>query len=52
MGVYEPLWPQLADGKLRSSSYLNLDRHEASVEALLRHHVCLAPDVVSPGPET
>jgi len=43
IGVHEPLWLELADGTLCSSSYLNLDRHEWHERSRLWHHGCLAP---------
>jgi hypothetical protein len=44
LGVYEPLWLELPDGTLRSTSYLNLDPHELCEETSIWHHGCLVPD--------
>jgi hypothetical protein len=51
IGVYERLWLELADGTLRSSSFLNLAQHELHGRARLWHHSCLAPDGLSPEAE-
>jgi hypothetical protein len=42
VGVYEPFWLQLADGTLRSSSYLNLHRDLPPGQNLVRlwHRGC------------
>ena len=52
IGVYEPVWLELADGALRSSSYLNLDRYAPYERSRLWHLGCLAPDGVPPTTET
>jgi hypothetical protein len=46
IGVYEPAWLELADGTLRSSSFLNLPHDLPAGEraARLWHLGCLAPD--------
>jgi hypothetical protein len=49
IGVYEPLWLELADGILRSSSFLSLGEHELPEPARLWHHGCLAPVRLPPG---
>jgi hypothetical protein len=48
IGVYEPLWAELADGTLHSSSYLNLARCDLHHESRFWHLGCLAPDAVPP----
>ena len=52
IGVYEPLWVELADGGLRSSSYLNLGSDEARERSRLWHLRCLTPDQANSAPET
>jgi hypothetical protein len=44
IGVYDPFWMQLADGTLRSSSYLNLQWDLRPGQSLLRvwHRGCVA----------
>ena len=48
IGVYEPLWAELPDGTLHSSSYLNLARCDLHRESRFWHLGCLAPDAVPP----
>ena len=48
IGVYEPLWTELADGTLHPSSYLNLAGCELHHESRFWHLGCLAPDAVPP----
>lgn len=48
IGVYEPLWLELADGTLHSTSYLNLAKYDLHQEPRLWHLGCLAPDAGPP----
>jgi hypothetical protein len=50
--AYEPLWLELADGTLVSSSYTNLGSHNPHEQSRLWHLGCLAPDGVPPVAET
>ena len=43
IGVYEPLWLEVADGTLHSSSFPNLDRYAPHAPARVWHHACFAP---------
>ena len=46
IGMYEPLWCELPDGALGSSSYLNLSCEQRRGRSRLWHLGCLAPDAV------
>ena len=49
IGVFEPLWVELSDGTIHSSSFLNLGQHlgnEARRRARFWHAGCLAPDAI------
>jgi len=48
IGVYEPLWVELGDGTLHSSSYLELGGYKSHEPWRLWHQGCLFPDAVSP----
>ena len=50
IGVYEPLWLELADGTVLASSYLNLGGHGPHECSRLWHLGCLAPDRVTAAP--
>jgi hypothetical protein len=52
IGVYEPLWLELADGTLQSSSFLSLDQYASHAQARVWHHGCLAPDGIPPGADS
>jgi hypothetical protein len=41
IGVYEPIWLELADGSLHRSSYLNLGDYLGHDPSLLWHLDCL-----------
>lgn len=43
IGVYEPLWLELADGALHHSSYLNLGDYPELDRSRLWHLGCLLP---------
>lgn len=49
VGVYEPLWLELADGSLHRSSFLNLGDFRGYDSARVWHLDCLIPEV-RPGP--
>lgn len=44
IGVYEPIWLELADGGLHRSSYLNLGDYPALDRSRLWHLECLDPE--------
>jgi hypothetical protein len=46
IGVYEPIWLELADGSLVRSSYLNLGEHAGHDGSRLWHFDCLIPKAV------
>ncbi len=46
IGVYEPIWLELADGSLHRSSYLNLGEHPEHYEAQFWHLDCLIPAAI------
>ena len=46
IGMYEPLWCELPDGALGSSSYLNLSCEQRRGRSRFWHLGCLAPDAV------
>ena len=46
IGIYEPLWCELPDGTLGSSSYLNLSCEQRRGRSRFWHLGCLAPDAV------
>ena len=49
IGVFEPLWVELSDGTIHSSSFLNLGQHLGNEEcrrARFWHAGCLAPDAI------
>ena len=49
IGVFEPLWVELADGTISPSSCLNLGQHLRNEERRLArfwHAACLAPDAI------
>ena len=41
IGVYEPIWLELANGDLSRSSYLNLGEYPGRDELRLWHDTCL-----------
>lgn len=49
IGVYEPVWLELADGSLHRSSYLNLGDYAGYDRSRLWHLHCLIP---ASGPAT
>ena len=46
IGVYEPIWLELADGRLDRSSFLNLGDYPGYDQSRLWHLDCLIPDVM------
>jgi hypothetical protein len=48
IGVYEPLWLELADGALHRSSYLNLGDYPELDRSRLWHLGCLIPRASDP----
>jgi len=46
IGVYEPIWLELADGRLHRSSFLNLGDHPGYDQSRLWHLDCLIPEVM------
>ena len=52
VGVYEPLWLELADRTLVSSSCMNHGSYNPHEQSRLWHLGCLAPDGVPPVAET
>lgn len=46
IGVYEPIWLELADGRVRRSSFLNLGDYPGYDRSRLWHLDCLMPEVM------
>ena len=46
IGVYEPIWLELADGGLHRSSYLNLGDYHGLDRSRLWHLECLIPTAI------
>ena len=46
VGVYEPIWLELADGSLHRSSFLNLGDFPGYDPARVWHLDCLVPEVM------
>jgi hypothetical protein len=46
IGVYEPIWLELADGSLHRSSFLNLGDYPGYDQSRLWHLDCLIPEVM------
>ena len=44
IGVYEPIWLELADGSLQRSSVLNLGDHPGYDQSRLWHLDCVIPE--------
>jgi hypothetical protein len=47
IGVYEPIWLELADGSLHRSSYLNLGDCPAHDPSRIWHIDCLIPEAIA-----